>query len=72
MALQKLVCPSCDGSGAGDASIKGGTCNAGQCPDCRMTGTVTIERWERLTGQPYPTEWRENQAFWQHGTGPRP
>ncbi|AEJ93661.1 DnaJ-like chaperonin [Mycobacterium phage ILeeKay] len=54
MIRQMLVCPTCDGSGAGSAPIKGFTCNAGQCSDCRMSGEVSVERWERLTGQKYP------------------
>lgn len=72
MARQMLVCPTCDGSGAGSASIRGGTCAAGQCPDCRMTGEVSVDRWERLTGRTYPTEWRTDQNLFLHGTGPTP
>uniref|UniRef100_A0AAU8GPY3 DnaJ-like chaperonin n=1 Tax=Mycobacterium phage LilBib TaxID=3136622 RepID=A0AAU8GPY3_9VIRU len=44
MIRQMLVCPTCDGSGAGSAPIKGFTCNAGQCSDCRMSGEVSVSR----------------------------
>ncbi|MFI7608487.1 SprT-like domain-containing protein [Micromonospora sp. NPDC049366] len=43
-----VVCPTCDGNGTGWASIKGPTCAAGQCPDCKGGGEVTREKRERL------------------------
>lgn len=71
MGVQKLVCPTCGGSGVGSASIKGGTCAAGQCPDCRMTGEVTIDRWEKLTGETYPPELRTPAATGKVPAPPR-
>lgn len=48
MSVHMVVCPTCDGSGIGSASMRGATCAAGQCPDCRATGEVTEEKRERL------------------------
>ncbi|WP_169334711.1 hypothetical protein [Nocardia thailandica] len=49
----RLVCPTCQGTGTGWASIKGPTTAAGQCPTCRAEGDVTIATWERITGERY-------------------
>ena len=43
-----VICPACDGTGAGSAPMRGPTCAGGMCPECRATGEVTEEKRERL------------------------
>jgi DnaJ-class molecular chaperone len=46
-----VVCPTCNYTGTGWASIKGATCAAGICPDCMGAGEVTPTKRERLLAQ---------------------
>lgn len=54
MALRMVVCPTCDYTGAGSASMKGPTSAAGMCPDCLGHGEVTEEKRERLLARTAP------------------
>lgn len=43
-----VVCPACDGTGAGSAPMRGPTCAAGMCPECRSSGEITEAKRQRL------------------------
>jgi hypothetical protein len=43
-----VVCPSCDGTGAGWAAYKGLTSSGGVCPDCAGVGDVSPMKRARL------------------------
>lgn len=55
-AVVMQVCPTCDGSGAGSASMRGPTCAAGMCGDCRGEGEVTAEKRARLLAVDAPAD----------------
>ena len=56
MSVIKVVCPACDGTGAGSTPLPGPTCAAGMCAQCRATGEVTPEKRERLLARAAATE----------------